>query len=121
MPRFSATMAAIVLVGRELYRFGYLTKEGPSSPIRELGAVPLNAAEFFLIGSVSFYLFKRYSGNFFANRRVVKYFTHNHFDRRMEEIMKKADLAKRGLKRSKPSMLPMHPLILESMAEKRSK
>ena len=114
MPRFSATMAGVVLLGRELYRFGYLTKEGPSSPIREIGAVPLNAAEFLVIGSVSFYLFKRYSGSFFANRKIVKYFTHNHYDRRMEEIIKKADLAKKGLAVRKPAMLPMHPSILEN-------
>jgi len=121
MPRFSASMAAVVLVGRELYRFGYLTKEGPSSPIRELGAVPLNAAEFLLIGSVSFYLFKRFSGKFFSNRKSVRYFTDSHYDKQMEKVIKEIDLAKRGLTRKKPTLLPMHPFIMESMTEKRSK
>ena len=88
MPRFTAAMATVVLFGRELYRFGYLTKEGPSSKIRELGAVPLNAAEFFVIGSVSCYLFKRWSGGFFSRRKLVRRFTTTAYDKRMEEVMK---------------------------------
>lgn len=112
LPRFTASMATVVLVGRELYKYGYLTKEGPSSKIREMGALPLNAAEFFVIGSVPFFLFKRWSGGFFARRKFVRYFTFNAYDRRMEEVAKRLDLEKRGLTRKQPSMLPMHPKIV---------
>mmetsp|Transcript_25345 Transcript_25345/g.29762 ORF Transcript_25345/g.29762 Transcript_25345/m.29762 type:complete len:110 (-) Transcript_25345:193-522(-) len=59
MPRFTTAMASVMLIGREFYRFGYLTKEGPSSVIREIGAVPLNAAGFFLINSMAFVALKR--------------------------------------------------------------
>jgi len=59
MPRFTVAMASVMLVGREFYRFGYLDKDGPSSTIREMGAVPLNAAGFLLINSLAFFVLKR--------------------------------------------------------------
>ena len=52
-------MASVMLIGRELYRFGYLDKDGPSSKVREAGAIPLNAAGVFLIGSMAFFVLKR--------------------------------------------------------------
>lgn len=117
LPRFTASMAAVVFVGRELYRIGYVTKEGPSSKIRELGALPLNAAEFLLIGSVSFYLFKRWSGGFFSRRKIVRRFTFTPFEKRMEEVVKKLDLEKKGHGRKQPAMIPMHPRIMAQMAD----
>ena len=59
MPRFATGMAGVMLIGRELYRFGYLDKDGPSSKVREAGAIPLNAAGVFLIGSMAFFVLKR--------------------------------------------------------------
>jgi len=81
MPRFAAAMAGVMLVGREFYRFGYLGKQGPNSKIRELGAVPLNAAGFLLINALAFFALKRRTGDFFARRKFVRRFTHNHFDK----------------------------------------
>eukprot|EP00349_Pseudokeronopsis_sp_Brazil_P009045 CAMPEP_0202973006 /NCGR_PEP_ID=MMETSP1396-20130829/45108_1 /ASSEMBLY_ACC=CAM_ASM_000872 /TAXON_ID= /ORGANISM="Pseudokeronopsis sp., Strain Brazil" /LENGTH=88 /DNA_ID=CAMNT_0049704319 /DNA_START=97 /DNA_END=359 /DNA_ORIENTATION=+ len=37
-PRTVLSFGAVVLCGRELYRFGYMTPDGPNSHIRELGA-----------------------------------------------------------------------------------
>ena len=73
-------MAGIMLVGREFYRFGYLDKDGPSSKIREIGAVPLNAAEFFLIGATAFVVLKRQTGGFFSRRKFVRKRTWSHYD-----------------------------------------
>ena len=53
MPRVFGLMSATVIIGRELYRFGYMTNDGPNSRIREAGAIPLNAAEFVMMLAVS--------------------------------------------------------------------
>ena len=100
-PRFSAGMAATMLIGRELYRFGYLTKEGPSSRIREAGAIPLNAAGFFLIGGAALSVLKRQTGGFFARRKSVRYFTTTHYDVRMEKVVKDAEFAAKGFVENK--------------------
>lgn len=52
-------MAAVMLVGREFYRFGYLDKHGPSSVVREIGAVALNAAGIFVTASAALVVLKR--------------------------------------------------------------
>lgn len=71
LPRFTATMGCVVLVGRELYRYGYMTKHGPNSGIRELGALPLNAAEILILGSLLF-VYARYKfGPFVSRRKIV--------------------------------------------------
>ena len=44
-PRFATALGSVVLVGRELYRAGYMSPDGPNSHIREAGAIPLNIAE----------------------------------------------------------------------------
>lgn len=36
-PRATAALGVTVLGGRELYRYGYMTPEGPNSKIREYG------------------------------------------------------------------------------------
>ena len=59
MPRFTVAMAAVTLVGREFYRFGYIDKDGPSSKVREIGAVSLNAAGIFLAISAAMVVLKR--------------------------------------------------------------
>ena len=53
-PRFVAAMGGTIIAGRELYRIGYTSPEGPTSKIREMGAIPLNAAELLILGSVAF-------------------------------------------------------------------
>ena len=90
-----------MLIGRELYRFGYLTKEGPSSRIREAGAIPLNAAGFFLIGGAALSVLKRQTGGFFARRKSVRYFTTTHYDVRMEKVVKDAEFAAKGFVENK--------------------
>ena len=64
-PRLAASVAGVVFVGREFYRIGYLTKEGPSSVIREIGAVPVNVSEIFLILGISSIYLRRRFGSFF--------------------------------------------------------
>lgn len=58
-PRTAVGLGSVVLGGRELYRYGYMTPDGPNSKIREYGAIPLNIAEALLVASVSF-IFMRY-------------------------------------------------------------
>ena len=74
-PKFCATMGGVVIIGRELYRAGYMTKHGPNSTIRELGAVPLNIAEILVIGSLTIIGIKYFTGPFFSRRKLVKRFT----------------------------------------------
>ena len=49
----TAALGTIVLGGRELYRIGYMSPEGPTSKIREMGAYPLNVAELLMLFSVT--------------------------------------------------------------------
>ncbi len=42
-------LAGTVVVGRELYSFGYNSRKGPNSKVREMGAYPLNIAEILMI------------------------------------------------------------------------
>ena len=70
-PKFAASMGLVIFCGRELYRYGYMTPDGPNSWIREAGAIPLNIAELLLVISVGT-LFSRYmAGSFFSNRKFV--------------------------------------------------
>ena len=114
-------MAGVMIVGRELYRHGYHDRHGPSSKVREAGAVPLNAAGFFLISSLAFIALKRQTGAFFGRRKFVRYFTHTPYDKHMEEVVKKADWAKKGISEKAKPMLPMHPKIMEYMEEVQAK
>jgi hypothetical protein len=57
-PRFTLAMSGVIIVGRGLYQAGYMSTEGPNSRIREMGAIPLNAAEFFLVLGMMTLLFK---------------------------------------------------------------
>ena len=111
MPRFATAMGSVMLVGREFYRFGYHDKDGASSKVIEFGAVPLNAAGFFLIGSLSLLAMKRRTGDFWSRRKFVKYFTHSRVDKHLEEVIRKANIEKR--KPPEASLLPMHPKIME--------
>ena len=121
MPRFTASMAAVMLVGREFYRFGYLDKNGPSSKVREVGAVALNAAGIFVTLSAVMVVLKRQTGGFFSRRKFVRRFTHTFYDTRMEKVLKDAELAAKGFVPNKPvTLLPMHPKIIEQMQEKRA-
>ena len=56
-PRLTTGFGIIILFGRELYRYGYMTNEGPNSLIREIGAYALNISEIlvaFLLCGVAF-------------------------------------------------------------------
>ena len=62
-PRSTVVMGGIVVVGRELYSFGYNTREGPNSKVREMGAYPLNIAEILMIISFGqIFYSRRFSG-----------------------------------------------------------
>ena len=66
-PKLTTTFGMIILVGREFYRYGYMTNDGPNSHIRELGAIPLNVAEL-LIASSLIFVFARYRVGPFLKR-----------------------------------------------------
>ena len=85
--RFTASMAGVVLVGREFYRFGYLSKHGPSSRIREVGAVPLDVAEFGMVCALSLVYLKYRVGPFFARRKFVQRFTMTRYDKKYAEVI----------------------------------
>ena len=52
-PRFATGLGSVILVGREFYRAGYMSNDGPNSKIREIGAIPLNVAEMLLMVSIA--------------------------------------------------------------------
>uniref|UniRef100_A0A7S3FVC5 Uncharacterized protein n=1 Tax=Strombidium rassoulzadegani TaxID=1082188 RepID=A0A7S3FVC5_9SPIT len=87
-PRITLTFASIVLVGRELYRVGYLSDDGPTSKIREVGAIPLNITELLLALSVFFLSIRYRTGPFFARRKFVQRFTKTPYDHQLEEAIK---------------------------------
>ena len=79
MPRLTVAMGSVVIAGRLLYLYGYMTNEGPNSTIREAGALPLNAAEFLLMCGMTGVFLKYKSGPFFARRKFVRRFTETHY------------------------------------------
>ena len=85
--RFVASMAGVVLIGREFYRFGYLSKQGPNSAIREAGAIPLNVAEISMACALSLVYLKYRVGPFFARRKFVQRFTKTRYDKKYAEVM----------------------------------
>ena len=70
-PRFTAGLGAVVLVGRELYRIGYMSPEGPTSQIREYGAYPLNFSELLVVMSLSFVFLRYQFGGFISRRKLI--------------------------------------------------
>ncbi len=86
MPRVFGTLGTVVLIGRELYRYGYMTNDGPNSRIREAGAIPLNAAEFFMMVGVGGLALQYFCGPFFARRGFVKRLTMSKIDRKIEYV-----------------------------------
>ena len=87
LPKFCALMGATVLVGRELYRYGYMTEDGPNSWIREAGAIPLNVAELMLMLSIGFLAARYFCGPFFNNRNFVRRFTMSKYDKKYEDVL----------------------------------
>lgn len=116
-PRFTSCMGAVVIVGREFYRWGYLSKDGPNSLIREVGAIPLNVAEILLIGGLgSLYYRMRYHG-LLRNRKLYKKLFQNKIDGHLIEVKKEIENNKNAEIRNwrnNRSLLPMHPLIMKS-------
>ena len=86
-PRFTASAAGIVLIGREFYRFGYLSKHGPNSHIREAGAVPLNAAELSMVGALGLVYLRYRVGPFFARRKFVQRFTKTNYEKQYAAVL----------------------------------
>lgn len=109
-------MGSVIIVGRELYRWGYLSKDGPNSHIRELGAIPLNAAEIFLVlGFASLYFRMRYEG-LLRNRKLFKRLFTQKIDGSVEKMTKEIENNNNSpIKqwRDSRSLLPMHPLIMK--------
>jgi hypothetical protein len=70
-PKFTASLGLVVFAGRELYRYGYMTKEGPNSKIREMGAYPLNIAEMLIALGLCFVFVRYQFGPFFGRRKLI--------------------------------------------------
>ena len=70
-PRTTLGLGVVMLGGRELYRMGYQTSDGPNSKIREMGAIPLNIAELLMVIGVSCVALKYRVGPFIARRKIV--------------------------------------------------
>ena len=114
-PRVTAGLATIVLGGRTLYRIGYLSDEGPTSKIREAGAIPLNIAEILLICSLPFVYWRaRYPG-LLRNRSFYKSLFVSRGNQQMEKTLK-AIKDEQGapykIWRKNRSLLPLHPKIM---------
>ena len=88
-PTFSASMGCVVIAGRELYRQGYTSNDGPNSKIREMGAIPLNVAEMLMMLGIGAVAMGYFFGPFFKNRRFVQRFTMSKFDIKYKEVLKK--------------------------------
>lgn len=71
-PQMTAFLTSIVITGRELYRFGYMSKQGHSSFIRELGAYPLNIAEMLMIFGLGSIFYRKRFENIVKNRSFYK-------------------------------------------------
>jgi hypothetical protein len=97
-PRATAALGVTVLGGRELYRYGYLTPEGPNNKIREYGAYPLNIAEAVGLLAVGFVCCRYQFGNFIKNRKMYKFLNISPlkpgiYEKELESI---SDKARRG-------------------------
>ena len=88
-PKFAATMGSIVFVGRELYRYGYMSPEGPDSHIREAGAIPLNIAEVLLVGGALLTVSRFCFGGFIRNRKLYKRLRVDPIELKVAEVLKK--------------------------------
>lgn len=117
-PRFTFGCTSVVLVGREFYRFGYLSKDGPNSRIREMGAYPLNIAELMLILSLGAVYLKYKTGAFFLRRKFVRRFTWTIYDKKFDELAKEAEKAK-GSWTPEETLGPMHPKIMRQVMQYR--
>ena len=82
-------MGGVVLVARELYRYGYMTNDGADSKIREAGAYPLNIAENIVLMSLFVVTLRYFFGPFISNRKIVKWLRMSKYDRKLEEVQKK--------------------------------
>ena len=94
-PRFSAALGLTVFVGRELYRYGYMTKEGPNSHIREAGAIPLNIAEVMMILGVGVLALRYFFGPFLGRRKFIRRFTWSKVDIKKDVVIEKMEREQR--------------------------
>ena len=113
-PRITAGLGLVVLGGRELYRMGYMSPQGPTSEIREYGAYPLNISELLAGLSVAFIFIRYQFGGFVSRRKVVQYFTKSKYNKELEEMQKNVMLGK-----DKPTILVHTPGELSETAKKR--
>ena len=88
-----------------------MSKDGPNSKLRELGAYPLNIAEIFMILSLGLVYLKYKTGAFFLRRKIVKRLTWTTYDKRFEELEKEAAKAKSSWI-PEESLGPMHPKVM---------
>lgn len=110
-------LASTTLIGRELYRWGYY-KEGPTSKIREVGAVSHNAASVLMMLGLGFVFIRHKTGSFLSNRKIVKRFTHTLYDKKLEGVKKEIEDSTKSwaiARRLRP-VLPLHPRVMGTEA-----
>ena len=72
-----------------------MTNDGADSHIREAGAIPLNAAEFFMIFGVGVLAMKYFFGPFLGRRKLIRRFTWSKIDRKTDEVLQKMEREKK--------------------------
>jgi hypothetical protein len=95
----TAGLGAVILGGRELYRVGYQTNDGPNSKIREAGAIPLNIAELLIALGLCFTFMRYRFGLFISNRNIVQKFTMTKYQKTLHDM--RNDVIKGKNKKSK--------------------
>ena len=119
-PRLTAGLGTVVLAGRELYRVGYMSPEGPTSRIREYGAYLLNISELLAVGAVSFVFLRHQFGGFVNRRRIVRYFTKSRYDVELEKVLKDIKDLKEG-RRAPPKKTTRSPGEYSEAAQRRDR
>ena len=89
-PRTAAVFGTTVLVGRELYRYGYMT-DGPTSKVREAGAIPLNIAELLTLLLLGFGVVRYQTGGFIQRRKLYQRLFSSEYKIQLDKIQREAD------------------------------
>ena len=101
-PRLTASLGLCVLGGRELYRQGYLSDDGPNSQIREMGAYPLNIAELLVATAFAGFVFRQQFGRLLTNRKFFKKMVKSKYFLEYEKLQKDSRMGK--LKKHKDTL-----------------
>lgn len=68
-----------------------MSKDGPNSNIREMGAYPLNITELLIMLGLSSIFIRYKGGDFIKRRKIIQRITMSKFDRKLAEVIKKEE------------------------------